>query len=146
MWAVSHAERPHRRSDRRPRFLSFGNAGAALTRCRDHRRANTTCETTALRIAQHPRAERRVSELEDVNPEVLRYLNRLSDLALSARPNLNHAFVRSETAEAIDFVLYCERDHTGRRRVRELISVTGYAHADQSFQTEEIYRATASVA
>jgi pilus assembly protein CpaF len=71
-------------------------------------------------------------------------LNRLSNLALSARPNLNHAFVRSETAEAIDFVLYCERDHAGCRRVRELISVTGYAHADQSFQTEEIYRAPAS--
>jgi pilus assembly protein CpaF len=68
-------------------------------------------------------------------------LNRLSDLALSARPNLNHAFVRSETAEAIDFVLYCERDQTGKRRVRELITVTGYAHGDQSFQTEEIYRA-----
>jgi pilus assembly protein CpaF len=70
-------------------------------------------------------------------------LNRLSDLALSARANLNHAFIRSETAEAIDFVLYCERDHTGRRRVRELIVVTGYAHADQSFQTEDIYRASA---
>ena len=68
-------------------------------------------------------------------------LNRLSDLALSARANLNHAFVRSETAEAIDFVLYCERDHTGRRRVRELITVSGYNHADQSFQTEEVYRA-----
>jgi pilus assembly protein CpaF len=70
-------------------------------------------------------------------------LNRLSDLALSARPNLNHAFVRSETAEAIDFVLYCERDPTGRRRVRELITVAGYSHADQSFQTEDIYRASA---
>jgi pilus assembly protein CpaF len=69
-------------------------------------------------------------------------LNRLSDLALSARANLNHAFIRSETAEAIDFVLYCERDHTGRRRVRELITVKGYAHADQSFQTEDIYRAS----
>jgi pilus assembly protein CpaF len=69
-------------------------------------------------------------------------LNRLSDLALSARPNLNHAFVRSETAEAIDFVLYCERDHTGRRRVRELITVAGYSHADQCFQTEDIYRAS----
>jgi pilus assembly protein CpaF len=68
-------------------------------------------------------------------------LNRLSDLTLSARPNLNHAFVRSETAEAIDFVLYCERDHTGKRRVRELISVNGYAHGDQFFETEEIYRA-----
>jgi pilus assembly protein CpaF len=69
-------------------------------------------------------------------------LNRLSDLALSARANLNHAFIRSETAEAIDFVIYCERDHTGRRRVRELITVKGYAHADQSFQTEDIYRAS----
>ena len=71
-------------------------------------------------------------------------LNRLSDLALSARPNLNHAFVRSETAEAIDFVLYCERDPTGRRRVRELITVAGYSHTDQSFQTEDIYRASAA--
>ena len=71
-------------------------------------------------------------------------LNRLSNLALSARANLNHAFIRSETAEAIDFVLYCERDHTGRRRVRELVKVNGYTHADQSFQTEDIYRAPAA--
>ena len=71
-------------------------------------------------------------------------LNRLSDLALSARANLNHGFVRSETAEAIDFVLYCERDHKGRRRVRELITVGGYNHADQSFLTEEVYRASAA--
>jgi len=70
-------------------------------------------------------------------------LSRLSNLALSARPNLNHEFMRSETAEAIDFVLYCERDHTGRRRVRELIKVNGYSHADQSFQTEDLYRASA---
>lgn len=75
-------------------------------------------------------------------------LNRLSDLALSARANLNHSFIRSETAEAIDFVLYCERDVAGRRRVRELIRVKGYNHADQSFETEDIYRAstTASAA
>jgi pilus assembly protein CpaF len=71
-------------------------------------------------------------------------LNRLSNLALSARPNLNHAFMRSETAEAIDFVLYCERDPTGRRRVRELITVAGYSHSDQCFQTEDIYRASAA--
>lgn len=69
-------------------------------------------------------------------------LNRLSDLALSARPNLNHSFIRSETAEAIDFVLYCERDHAGRRRVRELITVSGYNHQDQSFETQEVYRAS----
>jgi len=69
-------------------------------------------------------------------------LNRLSDLALSARPNLNHSFIRSETAEAIDFVLYCERDHAGRRRVRELITVSGYGHQEESFQTQEVYRAS----
>jgi pilus assembly protein CpaF len=71
-------------------------------------------------------------------------LNRLSDLALSARANLNHAFIRSETAEAIDFVLYCERDPKGRRRVRELVKVNGYTQADQSFQTEDLYRASAA--
>ena len=71
-------------------------------------------------------------------------LYRLSDLALSARVNLNHSFIRSETAEAIDFVLYCERDDTGRRRVRELVKVNGYTHADQSFQTEDLYRASAA--
>jgi pilus assembly protein CpaF len=69
-------------------------------------------------------------------------LNRLSDLALSARPNLNHSFIRSETAEAIDFVLYCERDHRGRRRVRELITVTGYSHEEQTFETQDVYHAS----
>lgn len=54
--------------------------------------------------------------------------------------------MRSETAEAIDFVLYCERDHAGRRRVRELIRVLGYSHAELSFQTEEIYRASSFAA
>ena len=68
-------------------------------------------------------------------------LNRLSNLALSARTNLNHSFMRSETAAAIDFVLYCERKHTGRRRVRELISVRGYDYAEQRFDTAELYRA-----
>jgi len=69
-------------------------------------------------------------------------LSRLSNLALSARPNLNHGVMRSETAEAIDYVLHCERDHMGRRRVRELITVSGYDYASQDFQTEEIYRAS----
>ena len=71
-------------------------------------------------------------------------LNRLSDLALSARPNLNHSFIRSEAAEAIDFVLYCERDHAGRRRVRELIAVSGYSHQDGCFKTQEVYRASSA--
>ena len=68
-------------------------------------------------------------------------LDRLADMALSARTNLNQQFIRSQTGRAVDFVLYCERDSTGRRRVRELIRVLGYSHAEQSFETEEIYRA-----
>ncbi len=71
-------------------------------------------------------------------------LSRLSNLALSARPNLNHGFMRSETAEAIDFVLYCERAPSGRRQVRELITVTGYDHAEHRFCTEVIYKAPQS--
>ena len=68
-------------------------------------------------------------------------LNRLANLALSARPNLNHAFMRTETAEAIDFALYCERASNGRRQVRELITVSGYDHKEQRFETEVIYSA-----
>jgi pilus assembly protein CpaF len=73
-------------------------------------------------------------------------LDRLADMALSARTNLNQQFIRSQTGKAVDFVLYCERDSTGRRQVRELIRVLGYSHAEQSFETEEIYRASSTTA
>jgi pilus assembly protein CpaF len=69
-------------------------------------------------------------------------LDRLADMALSARANLEQGFVRSQTGKAVDFVLHCERDHKGRRRVRELITVSGYSHAEQRFLTEEVYRAS----
>jgi len=69
-------------------------------------------------------------------------LDRLADMALSARTNLDQAFVRSQTGKAVDFVLHCERDATGRRRVRELITVSGYSHEGRCFQTEEVYRAS----
>jgi pilus assembly protein CpaF len=68
-------------------------------------------------------------------------LNRLANLALSARPNLNHSFMRSETAQAIDFALYCERSRDGKRQVRELIVVNDYDHDGQHFNTETIYSA-----
>lgn len=73
-------------------------------------------------------------------------LGRLSNLALSARANLNHSFVRSETAAAIDFVLYCERHASGRRQVREMLTVSGYNHDTHSFVTECVYRAPAAIA
>jgi pilus assembly protein CpaF len=69
-------------------------------------------------------------------------LDRLADMALSARTNLDQAFVRSQTGKAVDFVLHCERDARGRRRVRELITVSGYSHAEQAFVTHEVYRAS----
>jgi pilus assembly protein CpaF len=69
-------------------------------------------------------------------------LSRLSSLALSARSNFNHSFIRTETAAAIDFVLYCERAASGTRRVREIIPVSGYDHVQHQFITECIYRAS----
>ena len=66
-------------------------------------------------------------------------LNRLANLALSARANLNHAFMRSETAKAIDFTLYCERSATGRRQVRELVMVKGYDFRTEQFQVETAF-------
>lgn len=68
-------------------------------------------------------------------------LDRLANLALSARANLNHAFMRSETAKAIDFTLYCERAADGRRQVREVVLVKGYDYRSEQFQVEEVYSA-----
>lgn len=68
-------------------------------------------------------------------------LNRLANLALSARPNLNHSFMRSETAKAIDFALYCERAASGRRQVREVVMVKGYDFRTERFDVETVYTA-----
>ena len=66
-------------------------------------------------------------------------LNRLANLALSARANLNHAFMRSETAKAVDFALYCERAADGRRQVREVVLVNGYDFHTEQFQVEHVF-------
>ena len=66
-------------------------------------------------------------------------LNRLANLALSARANLNHAFMRSETAKAIDFAVYCERSASGRRQVREVVMVKGYDFRSEQFQVETVF-------
>ena len=67
-------------------------------------------------------------------------LNRISDLALSAHPNLDHAFVRSQTASAIHFVLHLNRCRDGARRVTELIRVCGYSSARGEFEAECLYQ------
>jgi pilus assembly protein CpaF len=66
-------------------------------------------------------------------------LDRLANLALSARANLNHAFMRIETATAIHFALYCERTSEGRRQVREVVLVNDYDFRSEQFQVETVF-------
>jgi pilus assembly protein CpaF len=72
-------------------------------------------------------------------------LNRISDLALSAHSNLDHQFVRSQTADALHYVLQINRQRGGERRVTELVRVHGYDTSRQRFEiharTMEFYAA-----
>lgn len=67
-------------------------------------------------------------------------LNRIADLALSAHSNLDHQFVRSQTADALHFVLQINRQRDGIRRVTELVKVFGYDTARHAFDVEQVYR------
>jgi len=71
-------------------------------------------------------------------------LNRISALALSAHPNLDHSFVRSQTADAIHFVLQVNRQQDGMRRVTEFVKVLDYDSRQQAFRVEHIYQYQAS--
>ena len=50
--------------------------------------------------------------------------------------------MRSETAKAIDFALYCERAASGRRQVREVVLVKGYDFRSEQFQVEDSLHST----
>jgi pilus assembly protein CpaF len=67
-------------------------------------------------------------------------LNRIADLALSAHSNLDHQFVRSQTADALHFVLQVNRNGEGTRRVTELVRVLGYDASRHVFEVEPLYR------
>jgi pilus assembly protein CpaF len=67
-------------------------------------------------------------------------LARIFALALSAHPNLDHAFVRSQTADAIHYVLQVSRQQDGRRRVTELVKVLEYDSTANTFHVEYLYR------
>jgi pilus assembly protein CpaF len=67
-------------------------------------------------------------------------LNRISDLALSAHSNLDHQFLRSQTADALHYVLQINRQRGGERRVTELVRVHGYDTSRQRFEIEHLYR------
>ena len=66
-------------------------------------------------------------------------LNRISDLALSAHSNLDHSFVRSQTADAIHYVLQVNRHRDGSRGVTELVRVRGYDSRNHTFHVEHLY-------
>ena len=63
-------------------------------------------------------------------------LHRISDLALSAHANLDHGFVRSQTADAIHFVLQVTRHRDGHRSVTELVEVLGYDAPLNTFRVQ----------
>jgi pilus assembly protein CpaF len=67
-------------------------------------------------------------------------LSRISDLALAAHSNLDHQFVRSQTAEALHYVLQMNRMQDGMRRVTELVKVNGYDSTRHVFEVEHLYR------
>jgi pilus assembly protein CpaF len=68
-------------------------------------------------------------------------LDKLRQLAASAQPATQSDCPGAEIASDIDFVLHCEHDHAGRKRVASLLAVTGYNRASNEFETEELYRA-----
>jgi pilus assembly protein CpaF len=65
-------------------------------------------------------------------------LYRLANLALTAKPNLHHDFVRWDVSRAIDFVLHCDRAPDGTRRADELLGVEKYDSATGAFVTSRI--------
>jgi pilus assembly protein CpaF len=66
-------------------------------------------------------------------------LQRISALALSAHPNLDHSFVRAQTADAIHFVLQVNRQQDRMRRVTELVKVLDYNRQQHAFRVEHLY-------
>lgn len=63
-------------------------------------------------------------------------LERLSDMALSARTNLNQEFIRRSVARSINYVVQVKKEY-GHRHVTEMVKVVGYAN--DSFQVERLY-------
>jgi len=70
-------------------------------------------------------------------------LERLSDMALSARSNLNQEFIRRSVARSINYVVQVKKEQ-GHRQVTEMVKITGYAQ--DSFQVERLYMKGAKAA
>lgn len=64
---------------------------------------------------------------------------KLCTLPLLAGPNVTSGFVVPTVAGAIDLVVHVATDADGRRRVREVVELTGVS-SDGGVQTRPIYR------
>ena len=69
-------------------------------------------------------------------------LRHLRQLALSAQPEMHPDCLGDEIASDINFILHCEQNSAGRKRVGLLLAVTGYDTVRNEFETEELYRAS----
>ena len=70
-------------------------------------------------------------------------LERLSDMALSARTNLQQDFIRRSVARSIQYVVQVKKEQ-GQRQVTEMVKSVGYAQG--SFQVERLYTKGAKTA
>ena len=70
-------------------------------------------------------------------------LDKLTLLPLLAGRNIDRAFVAPALASAVDLVVHCERDSSGRRRVREVVAPTGEIVGGRVLTTS-VYDATAA--
>lgn len=70
-------------------------------------------------------------------------VEKLGILPLLAGRNIDRSFIAPALAASIDLVVHCVRDHTGLRRVQEIIAPTGDVD-DGRIRTREVYVAPAS--
>ena len=67
-------------------------------------------------------------------------LNRLIDLVMQSGVPLPYEVIKTTIADAIDMVVFQERDeHTGKRRIAEVIRLHGIDEATRAFEIEVLY-------
>ena len=67
-------------------------------------------------------------------------LRRFANLVLRSHAQATFSDIEAEIGESVDLVVHVDRE-PGRRVVREVLALTGYDRASQSFQMERVYEA-----
>lgn len=67
-------------------------------------------------------------------------LRRFANLILRSHAQATFSDIEAEIGESVDLVVHVDRE-PGRRVVREVLALTGYDRASQSFQMERVYEA-----